>query len=71
MKRVAETKRRVVRVPVVVEPVPVQLDLVAVLDEVRDVEVAVAVQHERTECRLYHCSLNALGAVSYSASQMP
>ena len=41
---VAET--RVVAVPVVVEIVPVQHNLVAVLVEIRDIEVAVAVLHE-------------------------
>ena len=70
MKRVAEAKRGVGVVPVVIEPVPIQLNLVAVLDEVRDVEVAVAVQHKHTECRLCHCPLSVLGAVSYSASTM-
>jgi len=47
MKRVAEAEGGVVGVPVVVQPVPVQHHLVAVLVEVRDVEVAVvAVPHE-------------------------
>lgn len=40
----AET--RVVAVPVVVEPVPVEHNLVAVLVEIRDVEVAIAVPHD-------------------------
>jgi len=46
MKRVAEAKRRVVGVPVVVQPVPVQHDLVTVLVEIRDVKVAVTVLDE-------------------------
>ncbi len=37
----------VVGVPIVVEPVPVQDDLVAVNVEIRDVEVAVAMPHRR------------------------
>jgi len=36
---------RVVVVPIVVSPVPVQDDLVTVLVEIRDVEVAVTVPH--------------------------
>lgn len=40
---VAET--RVVAVPVVVEPVPVEDHLVTILVEIRDIEVAVAVPH--------------------------
>jgi hypothetical protein len=36
---------RVVGVPVVVEPVPVEDHLVAVLVEIRDVEVAIVVPH--------------------------
>ena len=43
-------ERRVVVVEVVVKPVPVQDHLVAVLVEVRDVQVAVAVQH--TTCKI-------------------
>ena len=46
MKRVAEAECGVVGVPVVVEVVPVQHDLVAVLVEIRDIQVAVAVLHE-------------------------
>jgi hypothetical protein len=45
--RFAEAESGVAGVPVVVQPVPVQHHLVAVLVEVRDVEVAVvAVPHE-------------------------
>ncbi len=63
-----EASRRVVVVPVVVEPVPVHHHLATVLDEVRDVEVAVAVLHDCTKCRPLHCPLNTRRAVSYSAS---
>jgi hypothetical protein len=41
-----EAQSRVVVVPVVVKPVPVQEDLVAVLVEIRDVEVAIMVPHD-------------------------
>ena len=46
MKRIAEAERGVVGVPVVVQPIPVHHDLVAVLVEIRDIQVAVAVLHE-------------------------
>jgi len=46
MKRVAEAKCGVVGVPVVVQPVPVQLNLAAVLVEIRDIQVAVLVLHK-------------------------
>ncbi|MCI0619559.1 hypothetical protein L0Y40_00790 [Candidatus Wolfebacteria bacterium] len=47
MRRFAEAESGVVGVPVVVQPAPAQHHLVAVLVEVRDVEVAVvAVPHE-------------------------
>jgi hypothetical protein len=68
---ICETSRRVVTVPVVVEPVPVDDDLTVVHVDVRDVEVAIAVTDERTECRLCHHPLNALKVESYSASIMP
>ncbi len=68
MKRFAKAQGRVVGVPVVVEPVPVQDRLAAVLDEIRNIEIAVAVLNKCIECRLFHCPLNSLGAVFYSAS---
>ena len=43
MKRVAEAKRGVAGVPVVVQPVPVQHDLATILVEIRDVEIVVDV----------------------------
>ncbi len=62
-----ETQCRVRVVPVVVEPVPVQHHLPVVLDEVRDVLVAVAVQHVCTECRLCHCPLNTqMGCIGFA-----
>lgn len=39
------TESRVVAIPVVVQPVPVEDNLAAVLVEIGDVEVAVAVLH--------------------------
>src|SRR3989338_1035303 len=68
---ICKASGRVVVVPVVVEPVPVHHHLATVLYEVRDVEVAVAVLHDCTKCRPFHCSLNTRRAVSYSASVMP
>ncbi len=65
-----EAQSRVIVVPVVVEPVPVQDNLTTVLDEVRDVEVTIAVLHECIRCRLYHRPSNTLRVESYSASQM-
>lgn len=49
MKRIAETESGIVGVPVVVQPVPVHHDLVVVLVEIRDIEVAVLVLHEMYE----------------------
>ncbi|MDQ5949300.1 MAG: hypothetical protein QG589_426 [Patescibacteria group bacterium] len=46
MKKVAEAQSRVVGVPVVVQPVPVHHNLATVLDEIRDIQVAVMVLHE-------------------------
>lgn len=44
-----ETKRGVIGIPVVVEPVPVDNHLAFVLDQVRNVEVAIAVPNETHE----------------------
>lgn len=41
-----EAQSRVVIVPIIVEPVPVELHLAIVLDEVRDVQVTVVVLHK-------------------------
>jgi hypothetical protein len=59
---------RVVAVPVVVEPVPVEDHLVAVLVEVRDVEVAIAVPHVYAKCLPCHHPSNALRIESNLAS---
>jgi hypothetical protein len=71
MKRVAETERRIVRVPVVVEIVPVQNHLVVVLDEVRH----TVVLNERIECHLFHHPLkffwNSLGLNIISHNNAP
>src|SRR3990167_10486132 len=44
----AETQSGVAGVPAVAQPVPVHHDLVAVLVEIRDKQVAAAVPHDRT-----------------------
>lgn len=62
-----ETKRRVVGVPVVVNPVPVQEDLATVLDKVRYVQVAIRVPYDHIVCRPYHHSLKNLRAELYAA----
>jgi hypothetical protein len=49
MKRIAESECGIVGVPVVVQPVPVHHDLVAVLVEIRDIQVAALVLHEMYE----------------------
>ena len=60
-----EAQRGVVGVPVVVEPVPVHHHLVTVLNEVRHVEVAIAVPNDYIKHHPYHyslkphCSLNS------------
>ena len=41
-----ETQSGVAGVPVVVEPVPVENHLATMLDEIRDMQVAVAIQDE-------------------------
>ena len=66
-----ETESRIVLVPVVVEPVPVHLDLAVVLDEIRGVEIAIMVPHERAGCHPCHQPLNSLKLEPYSASIMP
>ena len=65
MKRFAKAECGVVGVEVVVEPVPVQDHLVVVLDEIWNVEVAIAVLNDRIECLPFHCPLNTLGAESH------
>lgn len=62
------TTSRVVVVPVVVESVPIQDNLVAVIVEIRDVKVAIVVLHKCIGCRPFHHLSNALKVVSHSAS---
>ena len=64
-----ETTSRVVVIPVVVEPVPIHDNLVTVIVEIRDVEVAIVVLHKCIGCRLFHHLLNSLKVVPHSASQ--
>jgi hypothetical protein len=63
-----ETGSGVVGVPVVVEPVPVQHNLIAVVVEVRDAEVAIAVPHEMYKVPSMSPPFEyTLGVVSYPA----
>jgi hypothetical protein len=66
-----EAERGIVLVPVVVEPVPVQLDLTVVLNEIRGVEVIIVVPNECAECLPFHQPLSALWFELHSASEMP
>lgn len=65
-EEICETKRGVVGVPIVVEPVPVDDNLAVVLEEIRNVEVAIAVLNERMKCCLCHHPSNTLGVESNS-----
>jgi hypothetical protein len=62
------TESRIVTVPIVVEPVPIENHLVAVLVEIRDIEVTVAVPLVYAKCLPYHHPLNTLKVESNSAS---
>ena len=66
-----EAESRIVVVPVIVEPVPVQHDLPVVLDEVRGVQVAIAVPNECTEFHPCHHPWNTLRVESYAVSEIP
>ena len=70
MKTIAETDETIVGVPVIVEPIEVQVPLVIVPVQVRDVAVAVRVLPERTGYHLCHHPLNALGVESYLGSKI-
>lgn len=59
---------RVVAVPIVVEPVPIENHLVTILAEIRDVEVAIAVPHVYAKCLPYHHPSNTLRIESNLAS---
>ncbi len=70
MKRFSDTCEPVVRIPVIVEPVQVQVPLAVVVPEIRDVLV-VQVPPDRTNCAKYllnHHPLNSLGIESYLGS---
>ncbi len=68
MKRAANAREGVVPIPVVVEPVEIQVPLTGVLVQDEDIAVIVRIEHQCTEYRPRHCSLSSLGAVSYSES---
>lgn len=68
MKRVSGNEETIIGVPVVVEPIEVQLPPLAVPVEVRHAEVAIAVTPECTKYHLHHHPLNTLGIVSYLES---
>jgi len=59
---------RVIAVPIVVEPVPIENHLVTILVEIRDVEVAVAVPHVYVKYLPYYHPLNTLRVETYLAS---
>ena len=63
-----ETEGRIVGVPVVVNPVPVQDDLAFVLDQVRHVQVAIRVPYDRIVRHPYHRPLKNLGVEFYLTS---
>jgi len=50
-----------VSIPVIVEPVPVEVNNTIALAQVRDVEVAIAVANEYIARHPYHRPLNTLG----------
>ena len=71
MKGVAEAHQPIVVVEVVVEPVEVQVPLVVVPDEVRDVEVAVRIAPNIcTKYRQRHHPSNTLGVEFYLGSKI-
>ncbi len=65
---IREAGRGIVVIPIILKPVPIQHNLHAIIIEIRDIEVAVAVPHKCTECPQYHHLLNTLKVESYSAS---
>lgn len=54
MKRLAEGEEPVVRIPVVLEPIEVQVTLAIVAIEIADVTVAVRVLPDRAKYLKYH-----------------
>lgn len=72
MKQVSGTEQTIIAIEIVLEPVEVQVPLIAVPVEVRNIAVAVRIlPNQCTRYLLYHCSLNTLGAVSDSGRQSP
>lgn len=67
-EEICEEESRAVAVPVILEPVPIQHNLVAILVEVRSVQVVVAVPDKCTKHPPNHHSLSTLRVVSNSAS---
>lgn len=71
MKRFSDTCEPVVRIPVIVEPVQVQVPLAVVVPEIRNVPVAIPVLPDRTDYTKYHLRhhpLITLGIESYLGS---
>ncbi len=66
MKRISGAHQPVVGVPVILEPVEVQVSLLAVPVEVRNVQVTARRPPLCAEHHPRHCSLSSLRAVSYS-----
>ena len=70
MKRLANGQKTTVLIPVIVEPVEVEVTLRAIPVEVRHVTIAVGINPRRAvkiiRYRLCHRPLNTLGAVFYS-----
>ncbi len=63
-----ENRRRVVSVPVIVQPVDVPVPLAIVPVQVQDVTVTVGVPKKYIKCLPCHHPLNTLGVVSYLVS---
>ncbi len=67
-----EASRGIVSIPIVLKPIPVQNNSVAIVVEIRDVEVAIAVPHEIYKAPSAPPSLvchGGLGIVFYFASK--
>lgn len=62
--RIAHGEEAIVVVPVIVEPIEVQVPLRPVVPEIEHVSVAVQVPHSMHDHH-DHCPLNTLGTVSY------
>ena len=65
---IGEGGRRIVSIPVVIEPVIVPVPLRAVDIQIEHIPIAVRVPQKMYKRRLFHCPLNTLGAVSYLVS---